>query len=136
MTSTTNGNGWGGQSVVDSLKRVLVYSPVEPDQHVSWEEFGYFRPIDHDQARREHDAFRQILADSGAEVVTAEIGDARLQDAIFPFDPVIVTDQGAILGRMGKELRRREVDLMRETLTDLGIPIAGEITAPGHLRGR
>lgn len=135
MASTTNGHGWGGQSVVDRLQRVLVYEPVEPDVNVSWEEFGYFHPIDHARAMREHTAFRRILSDSGAEVVTAEIGDARLQDAIFSFDPVIITDQGAILGRMGKELRRREVDLLRETLTDLGIPIVGEIQAPGTFEG-
>ncbi len=131
----TIGNGWGGQSVVDRLRRVLVYEPIAPDEHVSWEEFGYFRPIDHERATSEHATFRQILTDFGADVVTAQIGDARLQDAIFPFDPVIITDQGAILGRMGKELRRREVDLMRETLTDMGIPIAGEISAPGTFEG-
>jgi len=131
----TSENGWGGQSVVDRLRRVLVYEPIAPDEHVSWEEFGYFRPIDHEQATSEHSRFRQILTDFGTEVVSAQIGDARLQDAIFPFDPVIITDQGAILGRMGKELRRREVDLMRETLTDVGIPIAGEITAPGTFEG-
>ncbi len=135
MTSTSNGSGWGGQSVVDKLSRVLVYEPVRPDEHVSWQEFGYFRPIDHDQATREHATFRKILTENGAEVIIAEIGDGRLQDAIFPFDPVIITDQGAILGRMGKELRRREVDLMRETLGDLGVPIAGEIKAPGTFEG-
>jgi dimethylargininase len=135
MAATEKSVGWGGQSVIDRLSRVLVYLPVEPNEHVSWEEFGYFRPIDHDQAQREHAAFRRILSEFGTEVITAEIGDARLQDAIFPFDPVIITDQGAILGRMGKALREREVDLMRETLTDLGIPIAGEITAPGTFEG-
>ena len=135
MTTTTNGNRWGGQSVVDRLARVLVYTPIEPDAQVSWEEFGYFHPIDHERAQREHAAFRKILTENGAEVVSAEIGDAGLQDAIFPFDPVIITDQGAILGRMGKDLRRREVDLMRETLGDLGIPIAGEIKAPGTFEG-
>ena len=135
MMSTTNGHGWGGQSVVGKLRRVLVYPPVAPDENVSWEEFGYFRPIDHARAVREHEAFRHILTDSGAEVIAGEIGDAGLQDAIFPYDPVIVTDRGAILGRMGKELRRREVDLLRETLTDLGVPILGEIKAPGTFEG-
>lgn len=135
MTSAANGRGWGGQSVVDKLRRVLVYTPTAPDERVSWEGFGYFRPIDHEQALSEHAAFRRILADSGAEVVVGEIGDAELQDAIFPFDPVIITDRGAILGRMGKELRRREVDLLRETLAEMGIPIAGEIKAPGTFEG-
>lgn len=135
MNSSTNGNGWGGQSVVGKLKRVLVYTPVEPDANVSWEEFGYFRAIDQQRAVQEHAAFRKILADSGAEVISGEIGDAGLQDAIFPYDPVIITNRGAILGRMGKDLRRREVDLMRETLTDLGVPILGEILAPGTFEG-
>ena len=135
MNSSTNGKGWGGQSVVGKLRRVLVYTPVEPDENVSWEEFGYFRAIDHQRAVQEHAAFRKILVDSGAEVISGEIGDAGLQDAIFPYDPVIITNRGAILGRMGKDLRRREVDLMRETLTDLGVPILGEIEAPGTFEG-
>jgi N-dimethylarginine dimethylaminohydrolase len=75
------------------------------------------------------------LSDAGAEVITGQIGDAQMQDAIFPFYPVIITDQGAILSRMGKELRRREPDLLRETLTDLGVPILGEIKAPGTFEG-
>jgi N-dimethylarginine dimethylaminohydrolase len=135
MDSVTNGTGWGGQTVVGKLRRVLVYEPVAPDKGVSWEEFGYFRPIDFEAATEEHAAFRQILSDAGAEVITGQIGDAQLQDAIFPFDPVIITDQGAILSRMGKELRRREPDLLRETLTDLGVPILGEIKAPGTFEG-
>jgi N-dimethylarginine dimethylaminohydrolase len=135
IMSTSQGLGYGGQSVVGKLRRVLVYEPVAPNDGVSWEAFGYFRPIDHEKAIEEHAAFRQILSDSGAEVILGEIGDAQLQDAIFPFDPVIVTDQGAILSRMGKELRRREPDLLRETLTDLRVPILGEIKAPGTFEG-
>ncbi|HEX7103201.1 MAG TPA: arginine deiminase-related protein, partial [Nitrolancea sp.] len=135
MISTQSTRGWGGQTVVGKLRRVLVYEPIAPDEAVSWEEFGYFRPIDYERATEEHAAFRRILSDSGTEVITGQIGDAQLQDAIFPFDPVIITDRGAILGRMGKELRRREVDLLRETLTDLSVPILGEIKAPGTFEG-
>jgi N-dimethylarginine dimethylaminohydrolase len=133
--TAANEQGYGGQTVVGKLRRVLVYEPVAPDAHVSWEEFGYFRPIDFERATEEHAAFRRILSDAGAEVIIGQIGDAHLQDAIFPFDPVIITDRGALLGRMGKELRRREVDLLRETLTDLGVPILGEIKAPGTFEG-
>src|SRR5690606_2488601 len=64
-----------------------------------------------------------------------EIDDHRLQDAIFPFDPVIITDEGAILCRMGKALREPEVDLAERTMTELGIPIVGRIEAPGTLEG-
>lgn len=121
--------------MVSPLRRVLVYPPVAPDETVSWQEFGYLRRIDHGMAREEHAAFRQMLADEGIEVISGEIDSPALQDAIFPFDPVITTDAGAVLCRMGKPLREREVDLAEETMSDLGIPITGRITEPGRVEG-
>src|SRR2546421_2193405 len=76
---------WGGHSMVAPLRRVLVYAPAEPSRAVSWRAFGYPRPIDHRRAVEEHAAFRRALAGAGAEVVTREIDDPALQDAIFPF---------------------------------------------------
>lgn len=132
---TANAKNWGGQSMSGTLRRVLVFPPVVPSADVSWEAFGYLRPIDHDLAVREHAAFRQILSDAGAEVISGEIDNAGLTDAIFPFDPVITTDAGAILCRMGKALREPEVELAEQTLRDLGVPIAGRIVAPGRVEG-
>ena len=126
---------WGGHSMIAPLKRVLVYPPVPPSANVSWEEFGYLRPIDHELAVREHAALRQLLADAGAEVISGEIDDPALTDAIFPFDPVITTDAGAILCRMGKPLREPEVGLIEQTLGELSIPIAGRIEPPGTVEG-
>jgi dimethylargininase len=126
---------WGGQSMSGTLQRVLVYPPVPAGPRVSWEAFGYVRPIDHDLAVREHEAFRQILRDAGVEVVTGEIDDAMLQDAIFPYDPMITVDDGVILTRMGKPLREAEVDLADRTLGELGVPVVGRITAPGKVEG-
>lgn len=117
------------------LERVLVYPPVPPDPSVSWEEFSYLRPLDHDLAVEEHVAFRRILTDAGVEVITGEIDDARLQDGIFGFDPVFTTNAGAVLSRMGKPLREAEVDLAERTMADIGVPIAGRIEAPGTLEG-
>jgi dimethylargininase len=133
----TNGDTrhWGGHTVVGTLRRVLVFPPVPADNSVSWQEFGYLRPLDHGLAVREHETFRRILREAGAEVITGEIDNAALQDAIFPFDPAIITDAGAILCRMGKDLRRLEVDLAEETMRDLGIPIIGRITEPGMVEG-
>jgi N-dimethylarginine dimethylaminohydrolase len=121
--------------MVAPLRRVLVYPPVAPDATVSWQAFGYFRPIDHARATEEHAAFRNLIADAGGEIVTGELDDAALQDGIFPFDPALMTDGGAILCRMGKPLREREVATMAATLRDLNIPILGQITAPGTLEG-
>lgn len=126
---------WGGNTMSGKLERVLVYPPVPPDPSSSWEEFGYLRPMDHDLAVREHSAFRRILADAGIEVVTGEIDDARLQDGIFPYDPVFTTNSGAVLTRMGKALREAEVDLAERTMDELTVPILGRIEAPGTLEG-
>lgn len=127
--------GWGGQSMTGTLRRVLVFPPVSPAPDASWQEFGYLRPIDHELAVREHAAFRQILTGAGVEVLVGEIENHALTDAIFPFDPVITTNGGAILCRMGKPLREPEVDLAERTMRELGIPIAGRIVAPGRVEG-
>jgi N-dimethylarginine dimethylaminohydrolase len=56
-------------------------------------------------------------------------------DAIFVHDPAIVTDQGAIILRMGKALRRGEEEAIATTFRQLGIPIHytlhGEALAEG-----
>lgn len=134
---TTNGSarGWGGHSMVAPLRRVLVYPPVPPAPDVSWQDFGYLRPIDHATAVDEHAAFRRILTDAGVEVITGEIDDAGLTDAIFPYDPVYITDGGAILCRMGKPLREAEVALAERTLEELGVPVVGRIETPGTVEG-
>lgn len=135
MTTKRENPAWGGQTMVGTLERVLVYAPVAPDSDVSWQEFGYLGPINHQLAVEEHAALRRILAEQRVDVVVGEIDDPTLQDAIFPFDPLLITDSGAVLLRMGKALRRREVDLAEETLADLNIPVIGRIRAPGTVEG-
>lgn len=134
MASNTNRH-FGGHTVVGPLRRVLVYPPVDHNNTVSWEEMGYQRPMDHERAVREHEALREILREAGAEVVTGEIDNPQLQDAIFPFDPVLITDAGAILLQMGKRARELEIELAEETMRDLGIPIIGRIEKPGQVEG-
>ncbi len=126
---------WGGHSMVWPLQRVLVYPPVPPAAEASWEAFGYLRPMNHTQAVEEHAAFRELLRGDGVEVLTGEIDDPMLQDAIFPFDPVFTTNAGAVLTRPGKDLRLGEVGLAERTMEEIGIPIAGRIEAPGTLEG-
>jgi dimethylargininase len=126
---------YGGHTNVAPLRRVLVYPPVAPDSTTSWEAFGYLRPFDQERAVVEHAAFRDLLAAAGAEVLIGELDNPALQDGIFPYDPVIITDAGAILGRPGKPLREGEVATVETTLGELGIPIAGRITAPGTFEG-
>ncbi len=135
MPTTTTSITHGGNTNTAPLRRVLVYPPIPPDAMVSWEAFGYLRPLDHERAVAEHAVFRQILVDAGAEVISGELSSAALQDAIFPYDPGIITDAGMILGRPGKSLREGEVAALEATMRNLGIPIAGRIATPGLFEG-
>ncbi len=135
MAESRSAARWGGNSMYGTLRSVLMYQPTPPGPGVSWEAFGYLRPIDHERAESEHADLRRLLKEQGVEVVLGQIGDPALQDAIFPYDPVIVTDAGAILCRMGKPLREREVDLAAETMAELAIPIVGRVVAPGTVEG-
>jgi dimethylargininase len=127
--------GWGAQSMVAPLRRVLLVRPVPPPNPNCWRNFGYVHPIDQERAAAEHAALVTLLEREGIETIVVEPEEPALQDAIFPFDPVLVTSAGAILLRMGKELRQPEVAALERVLRDLGIPIVGRIQPPGTVEG-
>ncbi len=137
MTEPTaaTGRAWGGQSMVAPLKRVLVRKPAAPAAEGLFADFGYPRAVDHDRTEREHEAFRALLADAGAEVVVAGPDETGLLDAIFAYDPSLMTDAGAVLLRPGKQLRLGEIDLAERSYEELGIPVIGRIKAPGTVEG-
>jgi dimethylargininase len=131
----TTERAWGGQSMVAPLRRVLVRKPAPPSAEGQSASFGYPRAIDRERTEREHEVFRALLAGSGAEVVVAGPDEAGLLDAIFAYDPSLMTDAGAVLLRPGKELRLPEVELAERTYAELGIPVIGRIEAPGTVEG-
>jgi dimethylargininase len=83
----------------------------------------------------EHEAFRALLADAGAEVVVAQTPHALDPDAIYVYDPAIVSDAGGVLLRPGKEGRRGEVEVLGADLVEAGVPIAARVEAPGMAEG-
>ncbi len=117
------------------LRRVMVRRPALALGPDDWSAFGYTHPINQTETERQHAAFCQILTDSGADVTAAGPDEAGHLDAIFAYDPTIMTDRGTVLLRMGKELRRDETAFHARTYGDLGIPILGEIFAPGMVEG-
>jgi dimethylargininase len=127
---------YGNQSMVAPLKRVLVKPPAETAEDARrWQEFGYHFPPDVDETRRQHDGLVKLLRDAGAEVLLAEESQPELLDAIFVTDPGFVTDAGAIIGHMGKQLRRGEEPALARELTRLGIPILGTLEGDETLEG-
>lgn len=134
--STQAGAGsYGGHSMVAPLRRVIVRRPTRCATSLDWRSFGYVHPVDQARADAEHEAFRAMIAAHGVEVIEAGPDETGKLDAIFSFDPSIITDGGAVLLRPGKALRVPEVDLAEQTYAELGIPILGRITAPGTVEG-
>lgn len=114
---------YGAQSMVAPLRTVLVKRPDEAfavDDPVAWHYAG--RP-DLAVAQQEHDALVALLRQGGAEVIYHDESQPGHADAIFTFDPAIVTDHGAIILSMGKSQRRGEEAAMAHRLEGLGVPL-------------
>ena len=88
-----------------------------------------------DAIAREHEAFCSLLEAAGAEVVLAESNADGNPDAIYTYDPALVTDEGALLLHPGKEIRRGEVDAMAEDFERAGVPVAGRLHDPAWAEG-
>jgi dimethylargininase len=122
------------QDQISPLQRVYVRAPVAADLSV-WEEYGWRSEPDPPLAVDEHTAFRAKLEDAGASV---EIGSARVPDdpdAIYAYDPILMTDDGAIVLRPGKQGRRAEPDAVASDLAAAGIAIAGRMEASATAEG-
>ncbi len=126
---------YGGQSMIAPLRRVLVKRP-EPafavDDPVKWH---YQARPRLDVARQEHEALVAQLRRSGAEVLYHDEPQPDHADAIFVFDPALITDRGAIMLRMGKELRRGEEGVMARRLEELGVPVHYTLHGPARAEG-
>jgi dimethylargininase len=125
---------FGGQSMTKTLRRVLVRPP-DVVGFAAWREYGWRAEPDVSKLATEHDAFCEALAQGGADVVTAATKVPDDPDAIYVFDPAIVSDSGAIVLRPGKEGRLVEMDAIAADFEHAGVPIAARLEAPASADG-
>src|SRR5579875_829832 len=126
---------FGSQSMIEPLRKVLVKRPEESfavDDPAAWH---YTARPDLPAARQEHDNLVALLWQAGAEVIYHDEPQPGRADAIFVFDPALVTDHGAIILSMGTPQRRGEEAAMARCFEQVGIPILytlhGEARAEG-----
>ena len=115
------------------LERVLVRPPGTDCSR--WRDYGWRSEPDVARISEEHEGLQAALAEAGAEVVVAETAADCNLDAVYVYDPAIVTDRGAILLRPGKIERRGEVEAMRADFAAAGIPIAAQLEEPAFAEG-
>jgi N-dimethylarginine dimethylaminohydrolase len=116
------------------LRRVLVVAP-RPQEAERWREVGWRAAPDPGRLAAEHEAFRGRLEAAGVEVVVVETSPETGLDAVYPYDPALVVERGALLLRPGKESRLDEVLPLGEALRAAGVPTAARIEAPATVDG-
>ncbi len=132
---TTALRRFGAQSMTAPLIDVVVKRP-GPAFGAAFNDpaHGFLHPVDLDLARREHGAFVSTLAALGSRVHALET-ELDSPDLVYTFDPLLVTDRGAIPLRPGKPNRAGEPDALEAWTRAVGIPTSGRIEAPGTVEG-
>jgi N-dimethylarginine dimethylaminohydrolase len=126
---------WGARDMTSPLLEVLVHRPDAAFGTAFEDPAHAFRhPVDLVTAQAEHDAYTDLLGALGVRVrrLVTQTSDP---DLVYTFDPVLMTDAGAILLRPGKANRKSEVRIIRNWLTNNETPIAGRIGPKGTIEG-
>ncbi len=121
---------FGAESMVAPLRRVVVRRPDAAFASADPRTWNYAARPDLAAASREHAAFVALLAEGGAEVIYHDAPLNGMADAIYVHDPVLITARGAILMRMGKQLRRGEEEAVGGCLERIGVPILARLEGP------
>ena len=116
------------------LRRVLVRPPAAAG-FATCRAYGWRSEPDAAALAEEHEAFCNALGAGGAEVVVAETRLPSDPDAIYVFDPAIVSERGAIVLRPGKEGRLAESEAIATDLEHAGVPVAARLEAPACADG-
>lgn len=126
---------YGGQSMVAPLRRVVMRRPDAAFGNADPAIWHYTSQPDLGRAQAEHDALVATIRNFGAEVIYHDVAQPTRADAIFTYDPAIMTDGGAIMMSMGKDLRRGEEAAMAETFRRLDIPVLASLHGDARAEG-
>jgi N-dimethylarginine dimethylaminohydrolase len=132
---TTVERAYGAQSMTAPLREVLVKRP-GPAFGAAFDDpaHGFLHACNLEVARAEHDRLVEVLASLGPTVHVLD-DETDSPDLVYTFDPLLVSDRGAIPLRPGKPNRMGEPAVLEAWMRAAGIPTAGRIEAPGTIEG-
>jgi N-dimethylarginine dimethylaminohydrolase len=135
LMSSAAFTGYGAQSMTAPLREVVLRAP-GPAFGRAFDDpaHGFLHAVDPDLARRQHAALCELLDQLGVRVHVLD-EDGLGPDSVYVFDPLLISDRGAIPLRSGKPTRRGEEAALERWTRDAGIPTLGRITAPGTVDG-
>ncbi|MFQ5742712.1 MAG: dimethylarginine dimethylaminohydrolase family protein [Acidobacteriota bacterium] len=126
------GGDWGCDSEVGALRAVLLRRPgaeiegVEDPGACRW-----LQLMDPAKARDQHDALAGVYRAHGVTVHYLEQMRDDKPNALFLRDSVLMTPEGAIVGRQAMACRRGEERFVAEALARLGVPILRTVSGTG-----
>ncbi len=97
----------------------------------AWRELGFQHAPDFAVAQIQHEILCRLLSECGAEVVYLPATESLTLDAVYTHDASLATDYGLVLMNPGKKNRVAEAQAHADCCGQLGIPLVGEIRAPG-----
>jgi len=117
-----------------SIERIYVRPP-HAEAFANCGAYGWHAEPDIEAATEEHAALVETLRAQVPDVVigtTPVMGDP---DAVYAYDPTLVTDAGVIPLRPGKDGRRREPEVVAEELAAAGLATLPALEAPATAEG-
>jgi N-dimethylarginine dimethylaminohydrolase len=112
-----------------TVRRIYVRPP-HADAFSAWRSYGWHADPDIEAAMSEHAAFVDVLRSMVDDVVVG-----ATPDAVYAYDPTLVTDAGVIPLRPGKEGRRGEPAIVGAELERAGCTILPALAAPATAEG-
>lgn len=131
---------FGSQSEINKIKSILLKNPESAyiaDSNIDnqWEQLNYLGKPDYNKCLTEYSQFISFLKQENIELFYLPKSDDTGMDSIYTHDPVVITNKGAILSNMGKKERKGEPKAIAKYLSEIGVPILGEISGEGSLEG-
>jgi N-dimethylarginine dimethylaminohydrolase len=126
---------YGISNAYGPISKVIIRCPDKAFSVDHPEKWNYTSIPDVEIARNEHRRIEEILIHSGAEIIHHRGNLPGHADSIFVYDPALMTPEGAVILRMGKDLRRGEEDAMASLLNKLGIPVISRLEPPATAEG-
>lgn len=132
------GNSWYVDSEIGKLRAVLMRRPgreYEVLQGKDPKKLSMHEIPDVNIMREEFDAIKEMYEANGVKVYLMEELDEDCPNGIFCRDLVNGTPNGALLSRMGINVRSPEVKCAARQLGKIGVPIAKSVTGMGTFEG-
>jgi len=126
------GGSWGCDSEVGKLRAVLLRRPGQEIEGIENPEgCRWLEVMDAEKSREQHDALAEVFRSQGVQVHYVENMRDDRPNALFMRDNVLMTPEGAIVGRQAMACRRGEERYAAEALALLGVPIVRTISGSG-----